>query len=94
MYPILEDVSKKMVQYIKKQCTNGTVTLELNEMTSRYTLDTVAAYSMGLEGHCFSEKESVVRKLRNEILSLGTINAMKTYIAFTFPFVGTLLRFT
>lgn len=92
MIPLLDEVNKKMLNYVAEKAINGTALHEAREVCVRYTLDNVAACAFGLEGRCFEEDYSMFRKLADDFLSPGTWQAIRSTIIFTVPSISQLLR--
>lgn len=92
MYPMLEEVSNRMVQYIEEKSMNGSVLLESREVCVRFTLDNIAACVFGLEGHCFDEEYSMFRKLADDFLSPGTWQSFKTTLTFALPSLSKIFK--
>lgn len=92
MYPMLEEVSKRMIQFIEEKSNNSCVLLESRELCVRFTLDNVAACAFGLEGNCFQKEYPMFRKLADDFLSPGTWQSIKFSIAMTLPALNKLLK--
>lgn len=92
MYQILEEMSNRLVKYVKKKSVNGVALLESREVCLRYSLDNVAACVFGVEGRCFDEEYPLFRKLADDFLSPGSWQSVKTTFAFTVPILGKILR--
>lgn len=92
MYPMLEEVSQRMIKYIEENGSNGNALLESREICVRYTLDNVAACAFGLEGYCFQEKYSMFRKLADDFFSPGTWQSIKATFLIAIPSANNFLK--
>lgn len=92
MFPILKEVSDRMLQYATEKSFNGSLTMEAREICIRYTLDNVAACAFGLEGSCFQEDYPMFRKLADDFLSPGTLQSIKQHIIVVLPSLNKFLK--
>lgn len=92
MFSILEEVSRRMIEYVEEKGSKDNMPLEAREVCVRYTLDNVAACAFGLEGNCFKESYPMFRKLADDFLSPGTWQSIKASIIFLLPPLAKILK--
>lgn len=92
MYPMFQEISRRMVDYLQTKHSNGDTLLELRDLSELYTTDNVAASIFGLEGNCFNEKLSMFRKLSKEYPAPDVWKYIRSTIVFCLPSLDKIIK--
>ncbi|CAG9823198.1 unnamed protein product [Phaedon cochleariae] len=91
LFPVLEKNVERMMSYLDNQMKTSTC-FEAKEIFVRLMLDNVAACALGIQGKCFDEPYSEVRKMADHFFFSKGITSLKFIIIFNLPPLSKFLR--
>ncbi|XP_049821971.1 cytochrome P450 6j1-like [Aethina tumida] len=91
LFPLIDNVSRKLVNYINKQIDANNPTLELKDVCTKTTLENVAISAFGLEAKCFENPESEFKQLADKFLTPGGVQSYKMMLIFIMPWLSKIL---
>ncbi|XP_049822116.1 cytochrome P450 6a2-like [Aethina tumida] len=91
LFPLVDNVSRRLVNYINKQIEENNPTLELKEVCTKTTLENVAISAFGLEAKCFEDPNAEFKQLADKFLTPGGWEVYKMMLVATFPWLSKFL---
>lgn len=91
LFPLVDNVSRRLVNYINKQIDENNPTLELKEVCTKTTLENVAISAFGLEAKCFEDPNAEFKQLADKFLTPGGWEVYKMMLVATFPWLSKFL---
>lgn len=86
MFEIIEYVSQQFVDTIKKALeTSDSSNLEMYELVSCFTTDSISNVAFGLDSNSLNNPKSSMRKYGKEIINFGTLGFLKLIFTSSFP---------
>lgn len=89
LYPLAENVCRKLTKYIKENLNQP---IETKELCAQFTTEAVASCIFGIDANCLSNDQSELREKAKELFKISTITIIKIMIVTAFPEVKNLLR--
>lgn len=93
MFPIMQEVSKKLVNYLEREPdASGPNGLDAKELCSKFTTENVVSSAFGLEANCFASSKSEFREIGRAMLNPSFFMGLKLMFAFILPGLSSILR--
>lgn len=94
LYPLIEEVQGRMVNYIRKEIQDDKP-LEVRELFNKYTIDAVSNSVFGVDAESFTNENSVIRDMLTKMMAPSKLNILKITLSKYIPFIrkGLSVRF-
>lgn len=93
LYPLIEDVQGRMIEFIKKQ---NSETFDVRELCAKYTTDVVSSAIYGIDAHSFTKEKPEIREMGRRLMAPSAVFILKMILVSTLPILKKVvdMRFT